>query len=46
MYSKSGMFSYARVVFDGMENRDAVSWNGMIAGFVKNGLDLESVDLF
>lgn len=46
MYSKSGKIRDARAVFDGMENRDAVSWNGMIAGLVTNGLDLEALNLF
>ncbi|KAI8569292.1 hypothetical protein RHMOL_Rhmol02G0267700 [Rhododendron molle] len=37
MYSKSGMVRDARAVFDSTENRDAVSWNGMIAelGFAR-----------
>nr|XP_043613665.1 pentatricopeptide repeat-containing protein At2g27610 [Erigeron canadensis] len=46
MYSKSGMIEYAKLVFDGMEIRDAVSWNGMIAGLVTNGHDLVALDLF
>lgn len=46
MYSKSGMVIDARAVFDDMEIKDVVSWNGMIAGFVTNGLDLEALELF
>ncbi|XP_052177521.1 pentatricopeptide repeat-containing protein At2g27610 [Diospyros lotus] len=46
MYSKSGMIRDARAVFDNMENRDAVSWNCMITGFVTNGLDVEALELF
>ncbi|KAE9461348.1 hypothetical protein C3L33_06746, partial [Rhododendron williamsianum] len=46
MYSKSGMVRDARAVFDSTENRDAVSWNGMIAGFVSNGLDMEALQVF
>lgn len=46
MYSKSGMVRDARAVFDSMENRDAVSWNGMTAGFVSNGLDMEALQVF
>ncbi|CAH1452438.1 unnamed protein product [Lactuca virosa] len=46
MYSKSGMIKSARSVFDYMEVRDAVSWNGMIAGLVKNLQDLPALDLF
>ncbi|KAK1429197.1 hypothetical protein QVD17_11402 [Tagetes erecta] len=46
MYSKSGMIRRAKAVFDGMEVRDAVSWNGMIAGLVTNGHDSIALDLF
>ncbi|PSR89868.1 Pentatricopeptide repeat-containing protein [Actinidia chinensis var. chinensis] len=46
MYSKSGMVRDARAVFDNMENRNAVSWNAMVAGFVSNGLDMEALKLF
>nr|GEX47448.1 pentatricopeptide repeat-containing protein At2g27610 [Tanacetum cinerariifolium] len=46
MYSKSGMIKSAKKVFDGMEIRDAVSWNGMVAGLVANGHDLVALDLF
>ncbi|XP_076896444.1 pentatricopeptide repeat-containing protein At2g27610-like [Bidens hawaiensis] len=46
MYSKSRMVRSAKAVFDGMEVRDAVSWNGMIAGLVTNGHNLVSLDLF
>ncbi|KAI7983736.1 Pentatricopeptide repeat-containing protein [Camellia lanceoleosa] len=46
MYSKSGMVRDAKALFDNMLNRDAVSWNGMIAGFVTNGLHLDALKLF
>ncbi|PIA28328.1 hypothetical protein AQUCO_07200173v1 [Aquilegia coerulea] len=46
MFSKSGLVEYARIMFESMENRNAVSWNGMIAGFVQNGHDLEALELF
>ncbi|KAJ9555522.1 hypothetical protein OSB04_010136 [Centaurea solstitialis] len=46
MYSRSGMIQSAIAVFDGMEVRDAVSWNGMIAGLVANGNYLVALDLF
>ncbi|KAL5583135.1 hypothetical protein UlMin_015577 [Ulmus minor] len=46
MYSKSGMIRDARAVFDAMENRDVVTWNGMIAGYVTNRLDLEAFEMF
>ncbi|KVH90678.1 pentatricopeptide repeat-containing protein At2g27610 [Cynara cardunculus var. scolymus] len=46
MYSRSGMIRCAIAVFGGMEVRDAVSWNGMIAGLVTNGNYLVALDLF
>ncbi|XP_004293078.1 PREDICTED: pentatricopeptide repeat-containing protein At2g27610-like [Fragaria vesca subsp. vesca] len=46
MYFKSGMVSEARAVFDGMECRDEVTWNTLIAGYVGNGLELEAFEMF
>ncbi|XAR60119.1 hypothetical protein NMG60_11033371 [Bertholletia excelsa] len=46
MYSKSGMVGEARAVFEDMKHRTAISWNGMVAGLVLNGLDLEALKLF
>ncbi|KAL9228565.1 hypothetical protein vseg_004129 [Gypsophila vaccaria] len=46
MYAKSGMVREAKDVFIVMEDKNIVSWNGMIAGLVTNGLDREALDLF
>ncbi|XP_059314848.1 pentatricopeptide repeat-containing protein At2g27610 [Lycium ferocissimum] len=46
MYLKSGMVREATTVFDCMGNRNEVSWNGMIAGLVTNGLYSEALKLF
>ncbi|XP_060965714.1 pentatricopeptide repeat-containing protein At2g27610 [Cannabis sativa] len=46
MYSKSGLINDARVVFDSVENKEAVTWNSMIAGYVTNGLDLDAFKMF
>ncbi|KAJ4980120.1 hypothetical protein NE237_010900 [Protea cynaroides] len=46
MYLKSGLIGDATAVFAGMENKDAVSWNSMIAGFVLNGFEMEALELF
>ncbi|WVZ01455.1 hypothetical protein V8G54_027524 [Vigna mungo] len=46
MLSKSGMLRGARAIFYGMENKDSVSWNSMIAGYVINGQDLEAFEIF
>lgn len=45
LYSKSGMTREARYVFNGTECRDAVSWNGMIAGLTLNGFELDALEL-
>eukprot|EP01018_Ginkgo_biloba_P030298 Gb_17295 [translate_table: standard] len=37
MYCKCGSIENARQVFDKMCQRDAVSWNAMIAGYAQNG---------
>ncbi|KAJ9554877.1 hypothetical protein OSB04_009491 [Centaurea solstitialis] len=41
MYSKCGRVDQARVVFDRCDGLDDVSWNSMIAGYVKAGLHNE-----
>ncbi|KAM1310045.1 hypothetical protein PS2_006679 [Malus domestica] len=46
MYLKSGIVRDSRAVFDGMESRDAVTWNSLIAGYVMNGFDLEAFEMF
>ncbi|KAL2239336.1 pentatricopeptide repeat-containing protein At2g27610 [Sesamum indicum] len=46
LYSKSGMIREARDVFDGIEFRDGVSWNGIIAGLIINGLELDALQMF
>ncbi|WMV55909.1 hypothetical protein MTR67_049294 [Solanum verrucosum] len=46
MYLKSGMVREATAVFEGMGDRNEVSWNGMIAGLVTNGLYSEALKLF
>ncbi|MQL76094.1 hypothetical protein Taro_008487 [Colocasia esculenta] len=46
MYSKCGFTGHAKTVFDKMAERDAVSWNAMVAGLVQNGFDLEALALF
>ncbi|CAA0827707.1 Pentatricopeptide repeat-containing protein [Striga hermonthica] len=46
LYSKSGMAREAKDVFGDTECRDTVSWNGMIAGLIVNGLELEALNTF
>eukprot|EP01018_Ginkgo_biloba_P022395 Gb_02037 [translate_table: standard] len=46
MYAKCGSLQCARHVFDNMSQRDVVSWNGMIAGYVYNGRFTDALELF
>ncbi|KAL5973995.1 hypothetical protein ACLOJK_030655 [Asimina triloba] len=44
--SREGKINDAREVFDGMGNRDVVSWTTLISGYVKCGLMKEARKLF
>eukprot|EP01018_Ginkgo_biloba_P036697 Gb_40434 [translate_table: standard] len=46
MYSKCGKVELARHVFDKMSNRNVVSWNAMIAGYVQSGHAIEALAIF
>ncbi|XP_020532202.1 pentatricopeptide repeat-containing protein At1g19720 isoform X1 [Amborella trichopoda] len=46
MYVKCGELSYARKLFDGMTQKDLVSWNSIISGHFKNGNTEEAINLF
>ncbi|XP_072982217.1 pentatricopeptide repeat-containing protein At2g27610 [Typha latifolia] len=46
MYSKCGLLEESWVVFEKMEDRDAVSWNAMMSGLVLNGHDQEALEHF
>ncbi|XP_058092997.1 pentatricopeptide repeat-containing protein At3g26782, mitochondrial [Magnolia sinica] len=45
-YAKCGELGIARKVFDGMGEKDVVSWNSLIALYAQNGLSAEAIDLF
>ncbi|KAK7386156.1 hypothetical protein VNO78_26179 [Psophocarpus tetragonolobus] len=45
MYSEVGSLTSARLLFDEMENKDAVSWSTMIRSYDRNGLLNEALDL-
>ncbi|KAL3525805.1 hypothetical protein ACH5RR_014177 [Cinchona calisaya] len=46
MYGKCGALVEARCTFDGMEVRDAVSWNALIAAYEQNRNEEETILLF
>eukprot|EP01018_Ginkgo_biloba_P036696 Gb_40437 [translate_table: standard] len=46
MYSKCGSVEIARQLFDKMDNRNVVSWNTMITGYIQNGHANEALTLF
>ncbi|CAA3010732.1 pentatricopeptide repeat-containing At4g25270, chloroplastic [Olea europaea subsp. europaea] len=45
MYAKCGDISKARKVFDTIVDRDVVSWNSMIIGYMRHNLMVEALDL-
>lgn len=46
MYAKCGVVSDARCVFEAMLEKDVVSWNSIISGFVQSGEAYEALNLF
>jgi pentatricopeptide repeat protein len=46
MYSKSGDIDAARVVFDNMKQRDAVSWTSLLTGYGMHGHGEETLQVF
>ncbi|XP_057949047.1 pentatricopeptide repeat-containing protein DOT4, chloroplastic [Malania oleifera] len=45
-YFKCGRVNSARKLFDEMINRDVISWNSMISGYVANGLAEKGLNIF
>lgn len=46
MFSKYGILDMARRVFDGIKDKDIVSWNTMITGYAQNWYEEEAIELF
>lgn len=46
MYVKCGALMDACIVFDWLPQRDVISWSGLIAGYIEQGLGPEALRLF
>eukprot|EP00252_Welwitschia_mirabilis_P010182 TRINITY_DN23351_c0_g1_i1.p1 TRINITY_DN23351_c0_g1~~TRINITY_DN23351_c0_g1_i1.p1 ORF type:complete len:338 (-),score=69.82 TRINITY_DN23351_c0_g1_i1:394-1326(-) len=46
MYAKCGRMDMAYHLFSGIDHKDMISWNTMIAGYAMNGLGNEALTLF
>ncbi|XP_057854815.2 pentatricopeptide repeat-containing protein At2g13600 [Cryptomeria japonica] len=46
MYAKCGSIDKARELFDRMPQRDAISWNAIIAGYAQNGFCKDALNIF
>ncbi|KAJ6804878.1 pentatricopeptide repeat-containing protein-like [Iris pallida] len=46
VYAKAGRIAWSRSVFDGIPDKDLVSWNAMISGYASNGYDREALREF
>ncbi|KAI7739458.1 hypothetical protein M8C21_012339 [Ambrosia artemisiifolia] len=46
LYAKCGEVDAARWLFDRMRDKNVVSWNSMISGYLKNGLVEKCIELF
>lgn len=45
-YAKCGNVGFSRKVFDGMEEKDVVSWNSLIAVYAQLGFSTEAIQAF
>ncbi|KAJ4833484.1 hypothetical protein Tsubulata_006649 [Turnera subulata] len=46
MYCKCGAVGTARLIFDGMDDRSAITWNSMMDGYLQSGNAEEAMVLF
>ncbi|OIT37548.1 PREDICTED: pentatricopeptide repeat-containing protein At2g13600-like [Nicotiana attenuata] len=46
LYMKCGVAECARKLFDEMSNRNLVTWNAMISGYIQNGQECQGLELF
>lgn len=46
MYGKCGVLEDAKKVFDSMLDKNVVTWNSVMVGYVRNGLNEEAIKMF
>ncbi|OAY61620.1 pentatricopeptide repeat-containing protein At3g63370, chloroplastic [Manihot esculenta] len=46
MYFRFGKMAEAAVIFDDLDDKDIVTWNSMLTGFIQNGLYNEALQFF
>ncbi|KAH6835380.1 hypothetical protein C2S53_003231 [Perilla frutescens var. hirtella] len=46
MYAKCGHMENARVIFNGMHERDVVTWGTMVQGYAARGFSKEALEIF
>ncbi|KAH6761939.1 Pentatricopeptide repeat superfamily protein [Perilla frutescens var. hirtella] len=46
MFAKCGHMKKARVIFDGMHERDVVTWGTMVQGYAAHGFPKEALEIF
>ncbi|XP_031268144.1 pentatricopeptide repeat-containing protein At4g25270, chloroplastic-like [Pistacia vera] len=46
MYAKCGDIVKARRIFDKNDDKDLISWNSMLIGYIRHGLLIEALDIF
>ncbi|XP_077226434.1 pentatricopeptide repeat-containing protein At3g26782, mitochondrial-like [Tasmannia lanceolata] len=46
MYMKNGKIKNARRLFDGMTERDVVTWNALLTGYSQNGMPEEALGVY
>lgn len=46
MYGKCGNLDDAKKIFYGISDRNVVTWNSMVVGYVQNGMSEEAIEVF